>query len=162
MEIDTHWHSVKILFKKAFSSSFHYSVASIDENGKPHVTPIGSLILGEPGHAVYFEEFTSKLPVNISANKFISVMAVNSSKWFWLKSLIQGEFSELPALRLNGEAGTLREATPVEVKVWQKRVKSVSFTKGHKIMWRRMGMVREVVFTSIEPVHIGLMTKNNE
>jgi len=162
MEIDTHWHSVKTLFKKAFTSSFHYSIASVDVNGKPHVTPIGSLILGEPGHAIYFEEFTSKLPDNISTNKFISVLAVNSSKWFWLKSLIKGEFSELPALRLNGEAGILREATAVEVNLWHKRVKSVSFTKGHKIMWQRMGKVREIKFTSIEPVHIGLMTKNSE
>lgn len=162
MEIDTHWYSVKVLFKKAFTSSFHYSIASIDANGKPHVTPIGSLILGEPGHAIYFEEFTSKLPNNINTNKFISVLAVNSSKWFWLKSLIKGEFSELPALRLNGEAGVLREATSIEVKLWQKRVKSVRFTKGHKIMWQRMGKVREIVFTSIEPVHIGLMTHNCE
>jgi len=162
MEIETHWHIVKNLFRKAFSSSFHYSVASIDEAGKPHVTPIGSLILGEPGHGIYFEEFTSKLPKNIKSNKYISVLAVNSSKWFWLKSLIKGKFVEPPALRLNGEAGALREATQIEVNLWRKRVKSVSFTKGHKIMWQRMGKVREIEFTSIEPVHIGSMTINSE
>ena len=158
MEIDTHWPLVKKLFKKAFSSCFHFSIASIDANGKPHVTPIGSLILGEPGHAIYFEEFTSKLPENFESNKFVSVLAVNSGKWFWLKSLLKGKFSELPALRLNGEAGRLREATQIEMDLWHKRVKSVSFTKGHKIMWRRMGKVREIEFTSIEPVHIGRMT----
>ena len=162
MEIDTHWPIVKKLFKKAFSSSFHYSIASIDINGKPHITPIGSLILGEPGHAIYFEEFTSKLPNNIKSNNFISVLAVNSSKWFWFKSLIKGKFTEPPALRLNGEAGGLRDATEIEVNLWRKRVKSVSFTKGHKIMWQRMGRVREIEFTSIEPVHIGLMTLNSE
>lgn len=162
MDINTHWHIVKKLFKKAFSSSFHYSVASVDEDGKPHVTPIGSLILGEPGHAIYFEEFTSQLPNNIKSNKYISVLAVNSSKWYWLKSLLKGEFIEPPAIRLNGEAGVLREATQTEVNLWLKRVKSVSFTKGHKIMWQRMGKVREIKFTSIEPVHIGKMTSNCE
>jgi len=161
MEIDTHWPIVKKLFKKAFSSSFHYSIASIDLNGKPHVTPIGSLILGEPGHAIYFEEFTSQLPENLKNNKFISILAVDSSKWFWLKSLIKGKFTEPPALRLNGEAGILREATRIEINLWHKRVKSVAFTKGHKIMWQRMGKVREIEFTSIEPVHIGSMTSKS-
>lgn len=160
MEIETDWHIVKKLFKKAFSSSFHYSIASIDIDGKPHVTPIGSLILGEPGHAIYFEEFTRKLPINLKSNKFISVLAVNSSKWFWLKSLIKGKFAEPPALRLNGEAGIVREATQIEVNLWHKRVKSVNFTKGHKIMWQRMAKVREIEFTSIEQVHLGEMTMN--
>ena len=59
---------------------------------------------------------------------------------------------------LYGEAGRLREATQVEIDLWQKRVKSVSFTKGHKLMWQRMGKVREIQFTSIEPVYIGPMT----
>ncbi len=158
MEIDTHWHIVKKLFKKAFSSSFHYSIASIDENGKPHVTPIGSLILGAPGKAIYFEEFTSKLPSNIKANRFVSVLAVNSSKLFWLKSLSKGQFNEPPALRLNGETGKLREATQTETNLWHKRVRFLCFTKGHKIMWQRMCKVREIEFTSIEPVHIGSMT----
>ena len=105
MEINTHWHIVNKIFKKAFSSSFHYSIASVDENGKPHVTPIGSLILGAPGKAIYFEEFTSKLPNNIKTNKFVSVLAVNSSKLFWLISLIKGQFHEPPTLLLIWRGG---------------------------------------------------------
>ena len=139
MEIDTHWNIVKKIFKQSFSSSFHFSIATIDENGKPYVTPIGSLILGKPGHAIYFEEFTNQLQKNLKTNKHLSILAVNSSKWFWLKSLLKGHFSEYPALRLQGEAGKLREATEVEVKLWRKRVKTVSFTKGHKVMWEKMG-----------------------
>jgi len=158
MEINTHWHIVKRVFKKSFTSSFHYSIATVDGNGKPHVTPIGSLILGKPGHAIYFEEFTSKLPENLKTNKQVCILAVNSSKWFWLKSLIKGKFSEPPALRLQGEAGILREATECEVRLWHKRVKSVCFTKGHKMIWKHMGMVREISFSKIKPVHIGSMT----
>jgi uncharacterized protein len=85
-------------------------------------------------------------------------MAVNSSKWFWLRSLFKGAFSECPALRLQGEAGVLRDATELEIKLWHKRVKAVSFTKGHKIMWKKMGRVREIKFTKISPVKIGSMT----
>jgi uncharacterized protein len=61
MEIYSHWSDVKKVFKKSFSSSFHFSIATVDEEGRPHITPIGSLILGKPGHAIYFEEFTSQL-----------------------------------------------------------------------------------------------------
>lgn len=162
MDIETHWHIVKKVFKQSFSSSFHFSIASVDENGKPHVTPIGSLILGKPGHAIYFEEFTNKLPINIATNKSICVLAVNSGKWFWLKSLISGQFSEPPSLRLEGETGDLREATEQEVGLWHKRVKSVKFTKGHKLLWKNMGMVREIKFTKIIPVKIGLMTSKTK
>lgn len=158
MDIDSHWEIVKKVFKQSFSSSFHYSIASVDINSKPHVTPIGSLILGKPGHAVYFEEFTSQLPINISTNNSICVLAVNGGKLFWLKSLIKGQFSEPPALRLEGQAGLLRKATEQEVNLWHKRVKSVNFTKGHKLIWKNMGMVREIKFTKIIPIKIGAMT----
>jgi len=161
MKIETHWADVKRIFKKSFISSFHYSIATVDINGKPHITPIGSLILGKPGHAIYFEEFTNHLKNNIKENPSISVLAVNSGKLFWLKSLILGQFSEPPAIRLNGVAGKAREASSHEIKLWQKRIKFVSFTKGYKIMWSNMKTVREIKFTEIEQVHIGSMTKRN-
>lgn len=158
IEINTHWDSVKSHFKKSFSSSFHFSISSVNENGNPHITPIGSLILGKPGQAIYFEEFTSKLPKNLKVNNNICILAVNSSKWFWFKSLLKGQFTDPPALRLHGKAGQLRKATNAEIMLWHKRVKSVKFTKGHKLIWQRMGMVRELTFTEINPVHLGEMT----
>ena len=87
------------------------------------------------------------------------MLAVNSSKWFLLKSLVWGRFNELPAIRLQGEVGDPREATHLEIKLWQKRVKSVGFTKGHKIMWQSMKTVREIKFHKVEPVKIGKMTE---
>jgi uncharacterized protein len=92
MDLITNWKEVKSLFKKSFRSSFHFSVATVTEDGEPHVTPIGSLILGEPGHGFYFEEFPQHLPRNLGSNKKICVMAVNSNKWYWLKSLVMGRF----------------------------------------------------------------------
>lgn len=64
----------------------------------------------------------------------------------------------MPAVRLLGEAGDVRAATPAEMALWQRRVRSVRFTKGHQKMWRNMRMVRDVTFTGIEPVHLGEMT----
>lgn len=158
MDINTDWHVIKRLFKKSFASSFHYAIATVADDGRPHVTPIGSLILGLPGHGVYFEEFPRRLPSNLSNNPQLCVLAVNSSRWFWLTSLIRGRFQSMPAVRLRGEAGEVRPATNKEIALWQKRVGSVRFTKGHAKIWRNMRMVRDVRFTSIEPVHIGEMT----
>ena len=160
MDLITNWIEVKTLFKKSFKSSFHFSIASVTENGEPYVAPIGSLILGKPGHGFYFEKFPQQLPRNLGVNKQICVMAVNSNKWFWLKSLLGGRFTSPPAVRLHGVVGDLREATDTEVTLWQKRVKLVSFSKGHAMMWRGMSMVRDIEFTRIEPVQIGKLTRD--
>lgn len=159
MDIHNNWNDIKHLFKAAFNASSHFSMATVSENGEPHITPIGSLILGKPGHAFYFEKFPRHLPDNLKHNRRVCVMAVNSSKWFWLKSLMAGRFATLPAIRLHGKAGDLRKATDKEVSLWQKRVKSARFTKGHALMWRSMGKVRDIEFTQLEPVHIGEMTR---
>ena len=61
--------------------------------------------------------------------------------------------------RLYGKAGALRAASAHETALWQKRVGSVRFTKGHALIWRDMNMVREIEFDRIEPVHVGRMTQ---
>jgi hypothetical protein len=155
MELIANWKDIVSLFNRSFKSSFHFSIATVTENGDPHVTPIGSLLLGKPGHGFYFEKkFAKQMPLNFEKNNKICVLAVNTSRWFWLKSLIVGRFASPPAIRLHGVAGTLREATEEEIARWQKRVKRVGFSKGHAIMWRNMKMVRDLEFTGIEPVHM--------
>lgn len=158
MDITENWKEVKDLFRETFKSSFHYAIATVNGEGEPHVTPIGSLILGKPGHGLYFEEFPRKLPANYKINKQVCVLAVNSSRWYWIKSLFKGRFSSPPAVRLHGLVGEIREASEKEIKLWQNRVKSVRFSKGHAMMWANMTMVRDIKFTRIEPVHMGKMT----
>ncbi|MBW2564118.1 MAG: pyridoxamine 5'-phosphate oxidase family protein [Deltaproteobacteria bacterium] len=160
MDVTENWEDVKELFKKSFKSSFHYAIATVNEDGGPHVTPIGSLILGKLGYGFYFEEFPRQLPNNFKINKQVCVLAVNSSRWFWFKSLVAGRFSSPPAVRLHGTVGEIREATEKEIKLWHNRVKPVSFSKGHAMMWTNMKMVREIEFTRIEPVHMGEMTRD--
>ncbi len=161
MDIRENWKEVKSLFKESFKSSFHYAIATVSEGGEPHVTPIGALILGKPGHGFYFEKFPQHLPRNLGSNKKVCVLAVNSSRWFWIKSLVGGKFTSPPAVRLHGVAGELREATDKEIALWQKKVQRVSFSKGHALMWRSMSMVRDIEFTKVEPVHIGEMTSGS-
>jgi len=160
MSIDEHWAEIKKLFRQSFKSSFHYAIATVNEDGEPHVTPIGSLVLGKPGRGLYFEEFPRQLPRNFERNNQVCVLAVNSSRWFWVKSLIAGKFASPPAVRLFGTVGGVREATKKEIKLWQTRVKPVSFTKGHAIMWANMKTVREIEFSRVESVRLGEMTRD--
>ncbi len=161
MEIETHWPAIKQLFKQAFGSSLHYAIASVNANGEPHITPIGSIILGQPGKAIYFERFPKQLPLNLQTNNKICVLAVNSSRWYWLKSLFAGKFANPPAIRLIGTAGKLRPATEQEITLWHRRVKPLRFTKGHALMWAGMSVVRELEFTHAEPIQIGKTTAAN-
>jgi hypothetical protein len=159
MEISTtQWNEIKRLFERSFVSSFHYSIASVTDVGEPHVTPIGSLILGRPGQGFYFEEYATQLPRNYLNNRNICILAVDSGRWFWIKSLIGGRFASAPAIRLYGLAGERREASKKELILWHKRVKPMSFSKGHAMMWQNMKMVREIEITKVLPVHMGKMT----
>ena len=159
MEINENWIKIKQLFRQSFRSSFHYAIATVSEQGEPHITPIGSLILGEVGQGMYFEEFPKQLPRNIDNNKQVCVLAVNSSPWFWMKSLISGRFSSPPAVRLYGVVGEVRAATEKEIALLQRRVRRVSFSKGHTMLWKNLRMVRDIRFSRMEPVHMGEMTQ---
>jgi hypothetical protein len=158
MELKENWTDIQRLFGQAFKSSFHYALATVNEKGEPHVTPIGSLILCEPGHGYYFEEFPQQLPRNLGKNKQVCVLAVNSSRWFWVKSLFGGRFASPPAMRLYGTVGDLREATENEIESWHRRVRTVRSSKGYSLMWKNMKKVRDITFSRVEPVHMGKMT----
>lgn len=158
MDTDNHWDEVKTLFRASFKSSFHYAIATVNSEGQPHVTPIGSLILTTPGQGFYFEHFPSALPDNLQENPRVCVLAVNSGLIFWLRSLIGGRFAKPPAVRLYGRVGDLREATDIEKARWLKRVRPLSFSRGHALLWRDMQWVRDIEFDCMEPVSIGKMT----
>ncbi len=159
MDITENWPALKRLFRASINSSFHYAIASVNESGEPHVTPIGSLILDRPGHGYYFEEFTQQMAKNFSHNPQVCVLAVNSGRWYWLKSLFAGRFKSPPAVRLLGTVGESRAATEEEIARWQRHVGPVHFTRGHKLLWRNMKRVREIHFHRIEAVKIGRMTQ---
>jgi len=64
MSLEMQWPRIRQLFSKAFNSSLHYAIATIAPDGTLHVTPIGSILLLEPGRAIYFEEFTTRMPAH--------------------------------------------------------------------------------------------------
>ena len=160
MEIGNHWAKIREIFEEAYKSCLHFAVATVNEDGSPHVTPIGALFLRENQTGFYFEEYPSKMPENLKRSPRVCVLAVNADKSFWAKSLMEGKFATPPAVRLMGTVGEVREAASQEVAAWQERVALAKGTKGYNLMWGRFGgRVRDIQFDSFEPVYLGEMAK---
>jgi len=158
MEIGKHWPTIVELFEEAFKSCMHFAMATVNEDGSPHVVPIGGLILRDNCTGFYFEEYPTRTPRNLKRNPRVSVLAVNADKIFWGKALLQGKFSQPPAVSINGTAGELREATPAEIEAWQKKVVLTKSTRGYELLWAKMAKVRDITFDSFEPVITGEMS----
>lgn len=152
------WIELKRLAGRAFSTSLHFTIATLNADGTPLVTPIGSLILSAPGEGYYFEVFADRLCANLERGSPVAVLGVNSSSLFWLQSLIAGRFESPPAFRLSGVAGAKRAATETERSSWQKKVRFLLWSKGHKLLWGKLDTVRELHFHALEPVRLGVMT----
>ena len=159
INLKQNWQKIRTHFSKSFGANMHVSIASVNEENQPTVTPIGSLFLNDDLTGFYFEKFATKLNTNSNINKNICVLAVNSNKWFWLKSLFKLNFSEYPAVKLYGELGIKREATDKEYRAFQRRVRKTKRLKGSKYLWQDMSIIREIKFTKGEKINLGKMTK---
>ena len=60
LEISKHWETIRTVFEEGFKSCSHFAVATVNEDGSPHVTPIGALILLEDKTGFYFERKSGK------------------------------------------------------------------------------------------------------
>ena len=155
------WDTIRDIFHDAFHSSFHYAVATVNEDGSPHVTPIGSLFLGDDQRGFYFEEYVSALSRNLRHNKRVCILAVNSGKYPLFTFLFRGTMAAPPGVRLIGTASEKREATPQEVDLFKKRFGKYRIFKGYDMLWGKLRYVREILFTAFEPVRVGALTRDH-
>lgn len=162
MEIDIfkNWKKIRTHFRTSFSSSLHVAIASVDVENVPTITPIGSFFLNKNQTGFYFEKFSTQLPRNAEINKNVCILAVNSSKWYWITSLFKGKFETNPAIKLYGQLGKKRKATDAEMHAFKKRVRFSSSLKGHRLLWDNMNYIREIHFTKAENMNIGKMTNS--
>ncbi|MEJ2739010.1 MAG: pyridoxamine 5'-phosphate oxidase family protein, partial [Dehalococcoidia bacterium] len=111
MIIDSKWELVRSVFDQAFRSCLHFAMATVNEDGSPHVTPIGALILRDDRTGYFFDEYCTRTRDNLDRNPGVCFLAVNADKAFWGKSLADGKFASPPAIRLSGTVQEPREAT---------------------------------------------------
>ena len=65
MDIQENWTAIRKHFNTSFRSNFHVSIASVDDQNLPTVTPIGSLFLNRGQNGFYFEKFPKHLRQNV-------------------------------------------------------------------------------------------------
>jgi len=159
MDLIENWTAIRNHFSQSFGSSLHVSIASVGDENTPTITPVGSLFLNSDQTGFYFEKFISTLPKHATDNNNICILAVNSSKLFWLKSLFKGRFDAYPDYRLYGALGKRRKATQTEIRALKRRMKLTRSLKGHNYLWNDMDDVREITFHKGEKINIGKMTK---
>lgn len=158
MEINNQLFNYKI--KPLFSQAVFCAVATVNNEGYPHVTPIGSVVLKDKSSGWFFQKFTKNIPLNVAHCQYATIMAVNDGKWFWLKSLLSGQFKKPPAMRLLVKLGKLRPATEAESLKFKRRVNIFKRTKGYAMMWQDMAEIREFEIIKYKPVYIDKMTRH--
>jgi len=154
---DQNWEIIRKIFKDSGKSTIFYSIATVNDKGMPHVTPIGSLFLRIDKTGFYFEEYGSIMKRNLKGKSQVCIMAVNTGRFQLYKSLITGHSQYPVAVRIYGTAGEKREATGEEMNKFRRLIKPFKWTKGYDLLWKQLRFVRDIHFDEYEPVRLGNM-----
>lgn len=157
MEIEKNWPEILKVLGNAKKSNRFFSIATVDSDGNPHVTPIGHVFFRDDMTGYYFDAYSKAMPRNFEHSKRVCLMGVNSSPGFWLKSFFKGQFNSAPAVRLFGEVGEARQATQDEVDKLQSTIRITRRLKGHKLLWSDLTRVRDIKFDSFSPATYPVM-----
>lgn len=159
MTLQKDWPAIKTAYEKIIAKTKVAAFSTVYQDGNPHVTPIGSLILRDDATGFFFDRFPRQLKENLDANPRVAVMTVNTGFFYWFGGLRKGRFKTPPGIRLYGSAGPLRQATAEEAAAWQGIVRRARGTKGYDILWKDMDRVRDIHFDRARLVKAGAMTE---
>lgn len=149
------WPEIRALRKRTLFAA----IATVDEDGLPHVTPVGSVFLHPTEPRGYYHPLMVKaLRRHLRERRRFSLLFVDPAVRTWLPALVKGRFDRLVAARLTGYAdGPPRRATEDEVERWKRVVRPVRWTRGHDLMWSKVTLTQELVFDGYRPVSFGPM-----
>jgi uncharacterized protein len=153
------WDKITAYYPKLIRSSMYCSIASTDPNGRPNVTPIGTLFLNNNKTGFYFDMHTKVLAQNLEHNPEVCILFVNTSKLLWFRSLLKNKFIQPSGFKLMGTVGNKRQATETEKARFEKMIKRLRNLKGYKTLWANHKYVREISFYEYIPLVTGEMTK---
>jgi uncharacterized protein len=152
-----HWPRIVDSFRRAQASSFHCTIASVDADGLPTITPIGTLFLREDCTGYFFDAHTSALGRNVARDARVCVAAVDARRGFWFRSLLLGRSIAPPGVRLYGTVNTARPATAAERAAVARRTRMTRGLRGHRLLWRHFESVRGIHFDAFRPVRYPAM-----
>jgi predicted pyridoxine 5'-phosphate oxidase superfamily flavin-nucleotide-binding protein len=156
---DEHWDKITAYYPKLIKSSMFCSIASVDAEGHPNVTPIGTVFFNNDKTGFYFDMHTKALSKNIENNPEVCLLFVNTSKLFWFKSLLRNKFTQPSGFKLMGRVGKKRQATEAEKTRFEKMIRRMRKLKGYQTLWANHEYVREISFFEYFPIQTGEMTR---
>ena len=152
------WDEVREVVNRGLRSTLHSSIATINDDGSPHVTPIGSLFLDPDYSGRYLELFATGLGHNLDRDPRFTILVVDSSPNLWLSSLESGLFTQSPGVRLVGTAGQRRQPEQNEADEMLAFAEGLKGLKGYDLLWGSGGWVRDLTIERVLPIRIGPMT----
>ena len=155
-DVEQHWSKICDLMNKCFFCA----IATVNEDGSPHITPIGSVILREDCTGYFIQAFTVKMLKNLERDPRVCILSVNASFLFWVLALLMGYFPTPPAVRLRGVVGAKREGTKEQLGAFRQQVRFARVLKGYDLLWGNLKYIRDIRFESFEPVQLGTMTRD--
>ena len=155
-----HWDQLKPLAGRVIGSSLHFAISTINPDGTPHVTPIGSLILTDPGKAYFFRGIHTKVTEEPGQRQsgccsgrdieFSPMAAIPHNGSFQVSTRVSAAWQGRRASRI--DAGRKSR--------WRRRVRLLKWTRGNDVLWGNLETVRELHFHSVAAVEMGRMTAN--
>lgn len=156
------WQHIRKVVNDAQKAAMHCSIATVDAQLQPTISPIGTLFLKENQTGFFFDTYTESLQQNLPQNSKACIQAVNSSRLFWLKALFKGQFSDYPGVRLYVEIGDLRLANAEELAQISRRIQILKWTKGSQLIWSDFTHVRDFTVQSFRWVKYPKMMPFNQ
>lgn len=132
-------------------------IGSVNGEGQPNVTPIGSLCLKDDFSGYYFDLFTKELSDNLDRNNNVCVLYVNTGILFWFKSLCINDYKKPPGIKLIGYAGNRRKASAEEIELFRNKTKALKMLKGYHTIFGGLSYVRDIKFTDYFMLNTGKM-----
>ncbi|MEV0248432.1 pyridoxamine 5'-phosphate oxidase family protein [Nocardia sp. NPDC050712] len=155
--VDERWGFVREILDRGRKSTGHFAIASVDSDGVPNITPVGTVFFREDCTGFYFDQYTSALARNLDANPAVCLMSVDRGPLFWFRSLLVGRFTAAPSVRLYGRAGLRRRATEAELEQVRRRVRPLRSLEGGRLLWSEFTHVRDIAFSSARLVRYPVM-----
>ncbi|CAB1221779.1 pyridoxamine 5'-phosphate oxidase family protein [Acinetobacter bouvetii] len=152
------WQHICKVVNDAQRAAMHCSIATVDQDLQPSICPIGTLFLRDNQSGFFFDRYAESFKENLPHNNKACIQAINSSRMFWLKSLLKGQFSDYPGVRLYVEIGDLRPANPDELHQVSRRIHSLQWTKGSQLIWSDFSHVRDFSVQAFKWVQYPQMT----
>ncbi|MDD3023583.1 MAG: pyridoxamine 5'-phosphate oxidase family protein [Syntrophomonadaceae bacterium] len=135
-------------------------IGSVNSEGQPNVTPIGTLVLRDDCSGYYFDLFTRELSDNLDQNGKVCVLVIETGNLFWFKSLYTNKCAKPSGIKLIGFAGDRRKASPEEIQLLRSKIKPMKMFKGYQTIFGNLSYVRDLKFTDYFMINTGKMTFN--